>query len=306
MVALRTAALLALPACLAADACESTDRSPDVEAPIEVVDDSGRMVRLSHPAVRIVSLIPSHTDLIVALGASDRLVARTRYDTDSALADLPSLGDALTPSVEWLARQRPDLVLAWPDGQSRTVVDRLSALGIAVYTSRIETLEELRRGAWNLGTLLGLGREADRLVASLDSAFSAARRTVAGLERPAVLYLIGLDPPMAAGPDSFVDELIDIAGGRNVMGDAPARWPPVSAEEVLARDPAVVIVATGRIEEGDVLDRLSRMPGLRRLEASRDRRIHVIDADLFNRPGPRLVEAVGVLVSVIHPAAAGR
>ncbi len=267
---------------------------------IEVVDADGRVVRLARPAQRIVSLVPAQTDAVIALGAADRLLARTRFDADPAIARLPVIDDALTPSVEWLAEQRPDLVFAWPDRLSRSVVTRIVELGIPVYASASESLDDVRRGLRDLGVLLGLEAAAEALVAGLDATIDSVRASHSGQSRPRVLYLIGLDPPMAAGPGSFVHELIDIAGGVNVLGDAAGLWPPVSLEEILVREPDVIVIAVERQDGPALLQRLRERPGWRSLAAVRTGRVHIVDAGLFNRPGPSLVLAMRALAAALR------
>lgn len=269
-------------------------------AAIEVTDDGGRVVALDSPAVQIVSLIPAMTDVILAFGEADRLVARTQYDTDPRIAALPSLDDALTPSVEWLLGRDPDLVIAWPDRQSRTVATRLGEIGIPVYTSQIETLNDMRRGIRNVGALLGRESAADSLLDALAGAIAESRAAVEDLETVDVLYLIGLDPPISVGPGSFLHEMIEIAGGRNILDDGSAAWPPVSVEEILARRPDVVLVAVASTADA-VIERLRDTPGLRQLAAVREDRVHVLDPGLFNRPGPGLIEGMRILTRAIHP-----
>ena len=277
-------------------------RRGTASAPLTVTDNTGHVVELPGPAMHVISLVPARTDLILALGAADRLIARTAFDQDPRIADLPSIGDALSPSVEWIATRRPDLVIAWPDAGSRSVVSRLDALGIPVYTSRVETLAELDRTIREVGQLLGLEARADSIDDRLATALAAVRGAVRGRVRPRVLYVIGLDPPVAAGPGTFVEELIEAAGGENVMADSPVRWPQVSVEHVLAADAQVVILATER-PRAEALAELRRRPGWRDLPAVRDGRVHVVDADLFNRPGPSLIGAVASLARVLHPDA---
>lgn len=267
-----------------------------------MTDNTGHVVELAEPARRVISLVPARTDLILALGAADRLVARTAFDGDARLADLPSTGDALSPSIEWLAERRPDLVIAWPDAGSRAVVSRLDALSVPVYTSRVETLEELRSTVHDIGRLLGLEDAADSVQRTLDDAFGAVRRAVDGKPRPRVLYAIALDPPVAAGPGTFIQELIEAAGGENAMADAPMRWPQVSLEYLLADGADVLIIATNR-KRPDALDDLRTRPGWRDMEPVRSGRVHVVDADLFNRPGPSLAEAIAELADMLHPGA---
>jgi iron complex transport system substrate-binding protein len=266
---------------------------------IEVVDDIGHMVRLSAPARRVVSLIPGRTDVILALGAQDRLVARTHYDADQRIAHLPSLGDALTPSVEWLAVREPDLVIAWPDRQSRSVVTRLEDLGIPVYASNVESIEGARKSIVDIGALLGLRPRADSLVGRLDAVLDSIRTLTVAAPRPTVLYLIGLDPPQAAGPGTFIDEMIDIAGGVNALSDATALWPSVSVEDVLARQPHIIIVSTATAAPHQVIATLRSQPGWRDMSAVVAGRLHVVDASVMNRPGPALIDAVRILAVVI-------
>jgi len=273
-------------------------------AAIEIVGDDGERVFLNRPAERVVSLIPGRTDAILALGAGGSLVARTRYDEDPRLAGLPSMQDALTPSVEWLVEQRPDLVIAWPDRQSRSVVTRLRDMGIPVYASNVETIEDVRRALAALGRLLGRGTEADSILAVLDTTITGVRRAVAGLPVVRVMYLIGIDPPMAAGSGTFIDEMITMAGGENVVHDASSRWPPVSLEQILARQPDVLLIGV-ESSPAAVLDRLNAMPGMSSVKAVRDGRVRVLDASLFNRPGPSIIEALQVLATAIHPEANG-
>lgn len=272
---------------------------------IEVVDDAGRTVRLDAPARRVVSLIPGRTDVILALGAEDRLVARTRYDEDPRIAHLPSLGDALTPSVEWLALQEPDLVIAWPDRQSRSVVTRLDELGIPVYSSGVESIAQARSSILDIGELLGLPDRADSIVRLLDTVLDSVRDAHAEGTRPTVLYLIGLEPPQAAGPGTFIDEMITVAGGRNVLADASALWPSISVEDIMARQPDVVIVSTATEAPAAILENVRARAGWRSLSAVRNGRVHVVDASLMNRPGPALIDAIVVLADAIHDPMVG-
>jgi iron complex transport system substrate-binding protein len=271
---------------------------------IEVVDDAGRTVRLAAPATRIISLIPAQTEVVTVLGGVERLLARTRWDTDARLAHLPSLGDALTPSVEWIVAQRPDLVIAWTDGDARTIVQRLSAAGVTVYSSRVESLAEIDAMIARIGTLLGRAAAADSLIASIDAQLDSVRTAVAGRARPAVLYLIDEDPAMAAGAGTFVGQLVEVAGGRNVFGDLPQFYPQISLEEILRRDPDLIIRPTTRPGVAR-LAALRAKPGWRELRAVRDARVHEIDVDLYNRPGITVGRAARGLAQIIHPDAFG-
>lgn len=280
-----------------------TGARTEVASAIEVVDDAGRTVRLDAPARRILSLIPARTDLLLAIGAADRLIARTRYDDDPRLAHLPSLGDALTPSVEWIAAEQPDLVIAWPDTRSRDVVHRLIELGIPVYGSRVESLDDVNRAIGHVGQLLGLEARADSIAHAIRATHDRVRAAVARRDRPGVLYLIGLDPVMAAGPGTFIDELIGIAGGRNIFADAGALWPQISLEEIVRRDPALIVMASDDVAAGDLAERLAARAGWRDIAAVRTGRVYRVDPATFNRPGPSVGPAAAALARLLHPGA---
>lgn len=270
-----------------------------------VLDDAGREVRVAAPPARIISLIPAVTEVVVALGEADRLVARTAYDTDPALAHLPSTEQALIPSVEWLVRHRPELVVAWASGQTRPAVARLGELGVPVYGAAIETLDDVDATIRRVARLLGVEARGDSLAARVRGELDEVRRAVGGRERPGVFYVVGRDPPMTAGPGTFVDELIAIAGGRNVFGDAPGGWPQVGLEEVVRRQPDVLIVPLGDWHGAEALERLRAAPGWRELRAVRDGRVYAVAAEAFNRPGPRVGEAARRLARLLHPEAFG-
>ncbi len=293
----RSLALLALCALLGAAGCRRAGTPAAGE--LTVRDAAGRTVRLPRPARRVVALIPSVNEVLLALGARERIIARSDYDRAPALAALPSIGGGLTPNVEWLAARRPDLVVAWPDERSRAVVGRLEAVGVPVYAARIETLADAYRTTRDLGRLLGLERRADSLVTALRDSLGAVARRAAGLPRPRVLYLIGLDPPEVAGGGTFVDELLHITGGQNVFEELRL-WPTVSLEEIVRRDPDVVVLAVFGQGAGAAA-RLRALPGWSALRAVRAGRVVALDPFVANRPGPEAPTVAEALFHALHP-----
>lgn len=280
--------ILAAFAVVTAAACEpptARDIAPDA---IVVTDDVGDTLRLAAPAHRILSLVPAQTEILLALGTGERIIARTDFDTQPELEHLPSTGNGLTPNVEWIAAQRPDLVISWADAQSRSVVSRLSTLGIPAYASSVESIADIIQSVERLGMLTGRNAAADSIVRSIREELDAVERSVAGRTRQRVMYVIGLDPLMVAGPGTFVNEALTIAGGDNVFGDMRSHWPLVSTEEVIQRDPAVIIVGLGRTaaEADALIARLRIQPGWRELSAMRNGRVHWADPYQFNRPSP--------------------
>lgn len=297
------AALPALAACGGSDASArpSADAPPSAPSgPVQVTDDAGQLVRLDRPATRIVSLIPSATDLLVAMGARTQLAGRTEYDRDSALAALPSVGGGLDPSLEALVALEPDLVVSFETQGDAALRTRLREMGIPVYAQAAQDTADVFRALANLGTLAGRRAAADRLAGAMRAELDAVRRSVAGRPAPSVLYVAWVDPPMVAGPGTFLSELVRVAGGRPVFEDVKQEWPQVSIEEIVSRRPQVVIIPSGAGAEFSA-DALRTAPGWRELTASPGTRVAEVPVAVANRPGPRLGEAARALRAAIHP-----
>lgn len=269
--------------------------------PEGVRDSRGRTVSLDAPARRVVSLVPSTTELIVAMGGEDRLVARTRHDDQPGLEELPSLGTGLEPNLEALASLGPDLVVAQETSRIRSVVQPLESLGIPVYVAGTGGIDGLRRHARAVGELLGMAAEADSLVASIDGELEQVARRVEGAEPTEVLYILHPDPPFTTGSGTYLHQVIEAAGGTNVFADVEEEWPEVSMEAVVRRDPDVVVASRGHEDRGGDATWIREKPGWRSLSAVEEGRVLVVDPDLFNRPGPRVGEAARTLARFLHP-----
>ena len=289
---------LALAAVLAlAGGCGRADVRAGEAAAITLTDDAGHTVSLPRPARRVVALFPSANETLVALGARDLLVGRTDFDT--ALDSLPSVGGGLDPNLERLAALRPDLVIGWETDRPQ-LRERLESLGVPVFSVQTDDTTDVFRTIQNLGRLTGRTRSADSLAAKLRGEIDAVRASVAGLPRPSVFFVVWHDPPMTAGPKTFIGQLIGVAGGTILFPDATQPWPNVSMEEVVKRQPDVVILPVG--ESGSPKIDL-RGPGWRELKSLRERGPALVPADLVNRPGPRIGETARLLRDALHPGA---
>ena len=305
-------ALLALVATLGVAACDGAPRPADATArdaaaqAVRVVDDGGHELRLAAPARRVVSLVPSGTDIVVALGALDRLVGRTRYDTGAEVAAVPSVGGGLDPSIEALVALRPDLVLLWESEQRTPLRAQLDAAGIAAFGMRTTDTTDVYAALERLGALLGRPAAADSVAAAARAELEAVRRSVAGVEPRRVLYVVGISPPMTAGPHTFVGQLLTLAGGRTVFDDVAQPWPTVAIEEVVRRAPDVVVLPVGE-ESADPAATLRATAGWRELAAVREGggRLVTVPAELMNRPGPGMGRAARLLRDALHPELAG-
>ena len=289
------------PADVPADMRADTARSAGDAAParLAVVDDFGDTLRLAAAARRVVSLNPTTTELMFALGADERLVGRSRWDEwpDAAKA-VPDVGDGIRPNVEAILATRPDLVLLYASQDNRPAAERLQAAGVATLSLKIDSIAQFRRATITLGEATGRGAAARATVDSVDATLARVRRLTSGRARPTVLWRAWDVPLLVIGGGSFLHELIDIAGGRNVFGDLAAPSPQVSFEEVLRRDPDVLI--GGEMSA----TKLRADAQWRTLAAVREGRILAVDDAIVARPSVRLGEAAVALARGLHPALA--
>jgi iron complex transport system substrate-binding protein len=278
------------------------ERAPDentATAPIELTDDAGFVLRLDKPAQRIVSLVPSGTETLVALGAREQLVGRTRYDVDSSVASLPSVGGGIDPSVEAIVALKPDLVISWESDKRQLTRNALSRVGIPVFVLRTQDTSDVFNVIRQLGRIAGRDSQATAVAASIRATFDSVRASVAGAPVRRVLYVAEDQPPMTAGRRTFISELIRVAGGESIFDDLDQLWPNVSMEEIVRRDPDILVFPAGEIS--DPLARVRAQQGWRDLRAVREGRVVTVSADLLNRPSPSVAKSVRMLRDVLHP-----
>ena len=277
--------------------------SPIVAQPITVRDGAGLAVTLKAPARRVASLIGSTVDIMIALGAADRVAARTRYDTATAVRRAADMGGGIDPSVEVLISARPDLFIAW-NGQSATpVVSRMRALGVPVYL--VDTKDTLAMYATirDLGALLGMAPKATAAANTLRVELRAVQAQVRTRPRVKAVYVISRSPVIIAAAKSYMAELISVAGGDNPFSDVAGEFPTLSLEAFIARDPDVLIM--GRRDGGGTqLARLRETPGWRDLRAVKRGAVIEVDGEQWGRPTLRsgaLVRDVAAQLRLVTP-----
>jgi len=230
---------------LVTSACAPAGR--EAEAPtaanIFIVDATGRELSLSGPASRIISLVPSATQTLRALGADTLLVGRTDFDTQDWLAHLPSVGGGLEPKLEEILSLRPDLVILFAGEQDARTPGRLDDLGIPHIAIRPDGIADVYASAILLGAVTGRAQAASDLVDEIQAGLEELRLAVAPLPRLRVLYVLGGSPPWVAGPGTFIDEILALVGGDNVFADLNTLYGSVSPEEIRARRIDVVLVS---------------------------------------------------------------
>ena len=261
-----------------------------------IADDFGDTLTLRAAPRRIVSLNPPTTELLFAIGAGPRLVGRTTFDRwpPQALA-LPDLGNGLRPNVESVLAAKPDLVVLYGSDDNRDAARRLRAAGVATASYRVDRIADFERVTSALGALTGDSLAARATVDSVRATVARVRAATATLPRPTVFWPLYDQPLLATGGGSFLNELIEVAGGRNVYAFLPEPSPRITVEDLLGRDPDIILVSP------DSRARYLADPRWRALRAVREGRVISVDTTLVFRPGPRLGEAARSLAMLLHP-----
>ena len=272
---------------------------------IVLEDGLARTVKLEKPAARIVSLSPSVTEILFAVGAGQQVVGRDSFSSyPPEAASIQDVGGSMgSYSYEVIASLEPDLVIA-SGINTPEQVSALENLDLTVYyLANPDDIEGLYTMFRTVGELSGHNEEADRLASSLEERVKAVEATIATAKTtPLVFYeLDGSDPakPWTPGPGSFVGLLIETAGGKNVGAVLDSQWAQISIEELLVQDPDLILL--GDSIYGMTPDQVSTRPGWDGLTAVREGRLYEFNDDLVSRPGPRLVDGLELLAGIIHP-----
>jgi iron complex transport system substrate-binding protein len=271
-------------------------------AALTYVDMLGRSVTLPAPPRRVVSLVPSATELLFALGGEDRLVGVTDYcDWPPAARQKPSVGGMVAPSLESIVALRPDVVIATDSGNQHETFDHLGRLGIPVYLVHANRLSQVMEVAARLGELAGRQTTVPTLTEGLRQRIQAVVRAVAPYRRPRVLYVLWPEPLIVPGRDAIVTELIQLAGGDSITAEESGDYPRFSVEAAVARAPEVIVLA--RHGTGSAPIARERWDRLGSLAAVRAGRVYSVDGNVLHRYGPRVVDGLELLARVLHPEA---
>ena len=267
------------------------------------VDMLGREVTLPAPPRRIVSLVPSATELIYALGGEDRLVGRTDFcDYPPAARDKPSVGGMVAPNLEAVAALKPDVVIATTSGNRLETFTRLEQVGIPVYAVHANRIAEMLDVARRLAELTGRQAALPRLVSGLESRLFAVTNAVRPYPRPRVLYVLWPEPLLVPASGALLTELIGLAGGDSITAKERGDYPRFSIEAAVVRAPEVILLARHGSASAPPLTK-DKWERLASLPAVKSKRVHAIDGTLVHRYGPRVVDGVETLARAIHPEA---
>lgn len=270
---------------------------------VTLTDSLNRTVTIKKRPERIVSLAPSNTEILFALGLGDKVVGVTRYcDFPAEARKKPQIGGFSDPNLEKILACRPDLVLATEKHQE--MIAALEKQGIDVLVVSPKRVASVLENIKMVGKATDAGAAADTVVSDLQKridAVTAKVQSVPANRRPKVFYELWHEPLMTAGPGTFIDDLIKLAGGVNVAAGAGKGYPEYSLEMLLAENPDVLINSYGHGKGNPAKEDIKTRKGWGALNCVKNDRIYTVNADLVNRSGPRIVEGLEAFAKAIHP-----
>ena len=265
---------------------------------VDIKDALENKVYLYKEPKRIVSLAPNLTEILFGIGARNKIVGVSNYsDYPEDAKKLPKVGGFFNPSIERIFALNPDLVLV-ARGTPLSVIDKLRSLGISVFASDPKTTHDIYNLILTVGELTGNVKESVSLVNKMKSEESAVLKKTEKIpmsKRLKVYVEIWNNPKMSAGKDTFIDSLIKEAGGINIAENAKGSWPVMSDESIIKANPDVIIL----LYRGDIKQIESR-PGWKTINAVKNHRIYIEDPDIFERPGPRIIQALVKLYGILY------
>lgn len=261
------------------------------QAAVTATDDAGQAVTLAQPARRIVSLAPHVTELIYAAGGGDRIVGTVTYsDYPHEARDIPRVGDNKSLDLERIAALKPDLIVVWRHGNAQKQTDRLRALGMPLFFSEPRRLESIPENLEKLGTLMGTSTVANRAAADFRQQIDTLRKTYASRPPVTVFYQVWQQPLMTLNGQHLISDMLALCGGRNLFANETPLVPTVSTEAVVAGNPEVMLTAgMGATRPDRPLADFTMWEKWKQVTAVARNNLFIVDGDLVNRAGPRVV-----------------
>lgn len=278
----------------------SDGASLEAAFPAVITDDAGREVTIDARPQRIVSLAPANTEIVAALGALNRLVGVTTFcDYPAEVTKLQKVGDFMQPNLEAIAALDPDLVLV-TTGVQTDIIQQLEGLGASVVAIDPQTVDALFTSIRTVGAVIGETPAAEELVSSMEIQIDEIGESVEGA--PVTCFLeIAQDPLFTVGSSTLLDELIQYAGGENVVTESG--YVAYSVEQLVAANPAVYLATKGSMSDPSDI---SGRPGYANITAVAEGKVFLLDDNLVSRPGPRVVEGIRQIAEALHPDAFGQ
>lgn len=304
--------LLLLAFVLAASSCAAPNNAPDTTAqvpgatapaeetgtePETVTDLMEREILLPKNVERIVSLTSSGTETLFALGVGDKVVGRDEYSyyPEEAI-DIPVVGDYNGPNIEAIVALEADVVFSSTKLQ-REVIDKLESAGVPVIASEAGTFSQISESIRLIANVCGVPESGEELVGAMQARVDAVAGRARQTDKPSVYFIMsyGDQGDWTSGPGSFINSMIELAGGECVTADAPVPWINYNLEQLVQRDPDILLLSSYF-----TIEDVSAANGYSELTAVKEGNVYIMDADLISRPGPRIVECLEQIAKIIE------
>ena len=265
-----------------------------------IVDDFGNSFQFDEPPKRIITLAPNLTEFIYDLGLGNRLIGNTLFcDYPEEAKPVEKVGDLLTFNFEKILMLKPDLIFITVEGNTKETYNKFRELGLKVFVSNPRGFRGIKKTYLDFGRIFGIQNKAQTRIKEWNLTISEIRETADKLDKLTMYCAIELKPIMVAGNNTFINEILEICGGKNLAISLPQNYPVLNREEILKNDPDYLLF-TAHIDD-KVENIIDTYPEWRSLSAVKNNRVLLIDRNLFGRPGPRFSEAVETLFKLLHP-----
>lgn len=265
---------------------------------IEIYDDLGRKIELQNPPERIVSLAPSITETLFFLGLGDKVVGVTKYCNYPPEAQSKTIiGGVIDPNYEIILSLKPDIVMMTVEGNTKESFNKLSDLGLKIFVTNPRNFEGVFKTILDIGKICKVETRAKFLVDSLRAELEKIKKINSGKYKPKVFVLLSLNPLMTAGKNTFINEIIENAGGINIGKNSKQNYPIFNREEILKLNPDIIILTESKIGKDELLN---LFPEWKHINAIKENKIFKIDPDILLRPSPRVVLATKIIAQLIN------
>lgn len=296
--------LVAFTGCGDSNKAEDSNEKVETEGenstyPLEVEDQFKNKVTIEKEPERIVSLAPSHTEILFSLGLEDKIVGVTSFcDYPEEAKEKDKIGDYEGINIEKVIELEPDLVVQYGKGDEG-INSKIKEAGIPIVSYEPESIDEVINTINEIGKVTGKEEEAKKITEDMKAKKDEIVDKVKDEERAKVFYEIWHDPLMAAGPGSFMDELINLAGGENIAKDAKEEYTEFDQEQLIERNPDIYLAAEDT--EDKTVESIKTRPGYETINAVKNDKVYLLEPNIVSRPGPRIVEALELVAKTLHP-----
>ncbi len=270
-----------------------------------LIDEIGRKVEVPHSAKRIVSMAPSITEILFALGLNEEIVGVTDFcDYPEAALTKPRVGGFVNPSIEIIVSLKPDLIIATRDGNRKETIQKLTDLGFSVYVVNPKGFEGVMKTIQNIGEIVGRQDESRRTIRDMMTRKENVVRFTRSLPQPKVFFQVGNAPIITVGRGTLADDLIHLAGGKSISENETLSYPLYSIETILSKAPEIIIMSSMESNK-DYSNLIKKWQNWKSIPAVKMNAIYVVDSNLVDRPTSRIVEGLEEMLRIIHPEALG-